>query len=112
MVEDAIGVADFFSCIWSVSRLSFRAPQRGPASWRARNRFGRRFLRLDEHVAEQGRCTEPPFALGAGALEFWVFQKSGLGGRWSFGNLMAEARNAAHPTCSNGTSWPLRLRIC
>ena len=44
-------------------------------------RVGRRFLRLDEHVAEKGRCTEPPFALGTGALEIWVFQKSGPGGR-------------------------------
>jgi hypothetical protein len=24
----------------------------------------------ENHVAEQGRCTEPPFALGTGALEF------------------------------------------
>ena len=31
--------------------------------------------------AEPDRCTEPPFALGTGALEFWSFDKSGLGGR-------------------------------
>ena len=31
------------------------------------------------------RCTEPPFALGTGALAFWNFDQSRLGGRWSLG---------------------------
>ncbi len=39
-------------------------------------------LREDQdHVAEPGRRTEPPFALRTYALEFWIFQESGLGGR-------------------------------
>jgi hypothetical protein len=28
------------------------------------------FFEYAEHVAEPDRCTEPPFALGTGALEF------------------------------------------
>ena len=31
--------------------------------------------------AEPDRCTEPPFALGTGALEFGSYDKSGIGGR-------------------------------
>ncbi len=41
----------------------------------------RRFLSDETWIAEPDRCTEPPFALGTGALEFWNFDKSGLGGR-------------------------------
>jgi len=44
-------------------------------------RLGRRLLCWTEHAAEQGRCTEPPFALGTGALEFGSFDKSEIGGR-------------------------------
>src|SRR2546428_4740210 len=43
--------------------------------------FGRRFLSDELWDAEPDRCTEPPFALGTGALEFWTFDKSGFGGR-------------------------------
>ena len=32
--------------------------------------FGRRFLSDEPWMAEPDRCTEPPFALGTGALEF------------------------------------------
>ncbi len=32
-------------------------------------------------AAEQGRCTEPPFAVRTCPLEFWIFHESGLGGR-------------------------------
>jgi hypothetical protein len=39
------------------------------------------FLYGIERTAEQDRCTEPPFALGTGALEFWNFETSALGGR-------------------------------
>jgi len=52
-----------------------------PAVTTDAERLGRRLLCWTEHAAEQGRCTEPPFALGTGALEFWSFDKSGLGGR-------------------------------
>ena len=47
----------------------------------SRDRFDRRFFEYAEPIAEQGRCTEPPFAFGTDALEFWNFDKSGLGGR-------------------------------
>src|SRR5207249_9236948 len=57
------------------------APWQGRPSRRVGTDFGRSFLRLNEHVAGQGRCTEPPFALRTCALEFWIFRGSGLGGR-------------------------------
>ena len=43
----------------------------------------RRGAEFRQHMRRhtQDRCTEPPFALGTGALEFWSFDKSGLGGR-------------------------------
>ena len=41
----------------------------------------RRFMTDGPRIAEPDRFTEPPFALGTGALEFWKFDKSGLGGR-------------------------------
>ncbi len=41
----------------------------------------RRFLSDEHSDAEQGRCTEPPFALRTCALEFWILHESGLGGR-------------------------------
>ena len=47
----------------------------------SRERFDRRFFDYAELVAEPDRSTEPPFALGTGALEFRTFDKSGLGGR-------------------------------
>ena len=52
-----------------------------PGLTASRDRFDRRFFEYAEHVAEQGRSTEPPFAFGTDALEFWNFDKSGLGGR-------------------------------
>jgi len=52
-----------------------------PGLTASRERFDRRFFEYAEHVAEPDRSTEPPFALGAGALAFWSFDKSGLGGR-------------------------------
>src|SRR2546427_2593135 len=42
---------------------------------------GRRFLSDALWIAEPDRCTEPPFALGTGASEFWISDKSGLDGR-------------------------------
>ena len=42
---------------------------------------GRRLLSGEPWIAEPDRCTEPPFALGTGALEFCSFDQSGLGGR-------------------------------
>ncbi len=42
---------------------------------------GLRFLSDERWIAEQDRYTEPPFALGTGAVEFWNFDQSGLGGR-------------------------------
>ena len=47
----------------------------------SRDRIDRRFFEYVQHVAEPNRSTEPPFAPGTGALEFWSFDKSGLGGR-------------------------------
>ncbi len=41
----------------------------------------RRFLSDERWIAEPDRCTEPPFAFGTGALEFWNFDESRLGGR-------------------------------
>jgi len=52
-----------------------------PAVTTDAERLGRRLLCWTEHAAEQGRCTESPFAFGTDALEFWNFDKSGLGGR-------------------------------
>src|SRR6266545_1594495 len=40
---------------------------------------GRRVFSDEPCVAEPDRCTEPPIALGSGALEFWNFDKSRLG---------------------------------
>ena len=37
----------------------------------------RRFFEYAEHVAEQGRCTEPPFAFGTDALEFGTLTSQG-----------------------------------
>jgi len=42
----------------------------------------RRILTDGLWIAEPDRCTEPPFALGTGAFEFWDCDKSGIGGRW------------------------------
>ena len=52
-----------------------------PAVTTDAERLGRRLLWWTEQAAEQRRCTEPPFAFGTDALEFWNFDKSGLGGR-------------------------------
>ena len=52
-----------------------------PGLTASRDRIDRRFFEYVQHVAEPNRCTEPPFAPGTGALEFWSFDKSGLGGR-------------------------------
>ena len=40
-------------------------------------------------VLRPNRCTEPPFALGTGALDSWNFDKSKPGGRGArtFGNM-------------------------
>ena len=66
--------------IRAIRGLILRAVAR-PAVKADPERVSRRFLRLDEHVAEPGRCTEPPLAFRTCALEFWIFHESGLGGR-------------------------------
>ena len=40
-----------------------------------------RFLSDAFWIAEADRCTEPPFAIGTCALEFWTFPESELGSR-------------------------------
>ncbi len=56
----------------AVGRLSLTA---------SRERFDRRCFEYAEHVAQPDRRTEPPFALRICALEFWIYDESGLGGR-------------------------------
>jgi len=70
----------FFSCVSHVSRLPYQ--RSGIAGRRGECGNFRREFRVDKPwIAEPDRCTEPPIALGTGALEFGSFDKSGLGGR-------------------------------
>src|SRR5882672_2224223 len=78
--------ADFFSCVsrgWRVPSPRSDITGRHCVFGEMRDR---RFLSDELLGAEPDRCTEPPFALGTSALEFWNFDKSGLGGRWVVGH--------------------------
>ena len=80
LTADHAEYADFF---WSIPRGAVIVPGAAalPSLMATRETFDRRFLSNEPRMAEPDRCTEPPFALGTGALEFCSFDQSGLGGR-------------------------------
>ncbi len=69
----------FFWCVWRGSRVDSMCSH--PGRHVGLVGVGGRVLSDEPWIAEPDRCTEPPFALGTGAVEFWNFDESRLGGR-------------------------------